>query len=343
LPEALKVGDVAANPGETRWGSATSVELRDGTRVSLPVIVMNGREKGPRLAITAATHPTELVGVRAVQIALRARIDPSELSGSIIAFPVANPLGMQFGEYVSPHDLTNMSVAYPGSRDGTPTSRLANFIWENAAKHADLVMDFHENVKPCLHFSLVHHSTPDVENRALEAAKAFGITLIRGSKASFALPGTKAGDLTFSGVCLRNGIPAFTPEFEGSTEISFSENETSVRAAVRGLQNVLKKLGMLKGTVEPQSEVKVLNGDFEFWGMTKADRGGIVHRLVDVGTKLPIGTPIAKIVNVFGDELETIQMPVEGYLWGWTVGNPATNRNWSVQCGGTIAFVFRET
>ena len=343
MPEVLKVGSVTANPGETRWGSATSVELRDGTRVSLPVMVANGKENGARLVITAATHPTEIVGVRVVQNVFRSKIDASKLKGSIVAFPIANPLGMQFGEYVSPHDLTNMSVAYPGAKDGGPTSRLANFIWENAATHADLVMDFHENVKPCLHFSLVHQAKPEIANKALEAARAFGITLIRGSNAQFALPGTKSGDLTFSGVCLNNGIPAFTPEFEGSTEMSFTEKEPSVRAAVRGVLNVLKQLGMIEGAIEPQTEIRVLKGNFEFWGMAKADRAGIVHRLVDVGTKLSKGTPIAKIVNAFGDELETIEMPTDGYLWGWTVGNPATNRNWSVQCGGTIAFVFRET
>ena len=48
-------------------------------------------------------------------------------------------------------------------------------------------MDVHENVKPCLHFSFVGFcKDKKVENRALEAAKAFGLTIIR-PKGEFAL------------------------------------------------------------------------------------------------------------------------------------------------------------
>jgi len=154
LKQVLKVGEVSAEPGQKNHGPATWVELKDGSKVHLPVILVNGQGEGPKVVINCATHPTEPVGYAAIQILTR-EIDPAKLKGSIIAFPISNPLGMQWGEYVSPHDYVNMYVAYPGSKDGSITSRLANFIWENASKSADLVMDVHENVKPCLHFSFV--------------------------------------------------------------------------------------------------------------------------------------------------------------------------------------------
>ena len=340
MKQVLRVGDVSAEAGQRRYGPATWVELRDGSRVHLPVILLNGQFEGPKVVINCATHPTELVGYAAVQILAR-RIDPKQLKGSLIAFPISNPLGMQWGEYVTPHDYVNMYVAYPGSKDGTITSRLANFIWENASKSADLVMDVHENVKPCLHFSFVGHcKDKKVEDKTMEAAKAFGLTIIR-PKGGFALAGMKPGDREYTDALLANGVPAFTPELEAGTDLTMGEEWPSVKVAVRGLTNVLKKLEMVPGSIEPQTGIKVFQGNFAFHGMTVANRGGIVNRLVDVGIKLKKGTPIASVLNPYGEIIETIEMPVDGYVWGWNIGSPP-NFNWSVQSGDSVAFVYED-
>jgi len=340
MKQALKVGDVSAEPGQKNYGPAAWVELKDGSRVHLPVIIVNGQDDGPKVVINCATHPTELVGYAAVQIVTR-KIDPAKLKGAVIVFPISNPLGMQFGEYVSPHDYVNMYVAYPGSKDGSITSRLANFIWESASKSADLVMDVHENVRPCLHFSFVGYcEDKKVENKALQAAKAFGLTIIR-PKGEFALAGMKPGDVEYVDALLANGVPAFTPELEAATDLTMGEEWTSVRVAVRGLMNVLKSLGMIPGTIEPQTDVKVFKGDFAFHGMAVANRGGIVNRLVDVGVKITKGAPIAKVLNAYGEVIETISMPTDGYIWGWNIGSPP-NFNWSVQSGDSVAFVHED-
>jgi len=340
MKQVLKVGDVSAEPGERKYGPATWVELRDGSRVHLPVFLLNGQFEGPKVVINCATHPTELVGYAAIQILTR-KIDPTQLKGSLIAFPITNPLGMQWGEYVSPHDYVNMFVAYPGSKNGSITSRLANFIWENASKNADLVMDVHENVKPCLHFSFVGYcKDKKVEGKALEAAKAFGLTIIR-PKGELALPGMKPGDIEYTDALLADGVPAFAPELEAGTDLTMGEEWASVKVAVRGLMNVLKKLEMIPGSIEPQTEVKFFPGNFTFHGMAVANRGGIVNRIVDVGVKLRKGTTLATVLNPYGEIVETIEMPVDGYLWGWNIGSPP-NFNWSVQSGDSVAFVYQD-
>ena len=340
MKNVLRVGEVTVEPGQTAHGPGMWVELKDGSRVHLPVILLNGKDDGPRVVINCATHPTELVGFAAVQILTR-KIDPTKLKGNLIVFPVSNPLGMQWGEYVSPHDYVNMYVAYPGSKDGSITSRLANFIWENASKGADLVMDVHENVKPCLHFSYVPFcEDKNVENRALEAAKAFGLTIIR-PKGEFALAGMKPGDVEYVDALLASGVPAFTPELEAGTDLTMGQEWPSVRVAVRGLMNVLKKMQMIQGITEPQTDVKVYPGNFEFYGMAVANRGGIVNRLVDVGVKVKKDAPIATVLNPYGEVVETLRMPVNGYLWGWNIGSPP-NFNWSVQTGDSVAFIYKD-
>ena len=92
MKEVLQVGAISAEPGQKKYGPATWVELRDGTRVHLPVILINGAHEGPKVVINACTHPTELVGFASVQVLTR-KIDPSTLKGGLVVFPISNPSG----------------------------------------------------------------------------------------------------------------------------------------------------------------------------------------------------------------------------------------------------------
>src|SRR5207244_13386839 len=113
MAKTVSVGEVSAKQGETKWGPATWVEARDSTRVGLPVIIVNGTKDGPKVVLCGATHPTELSGTAVIHDLTRNRVNPAELKRTIIAFPIANPLAMQFGRYVSPDDYANLAAADP--------------------------------------------------------------------------------------------------------------------------------------------------------------------------------------------------------------------------------------
>lgn len=138
---------------------------------------------------------------------------------------------------------------------------------------------------------------------------------------------------------MANGIAAITPEFAASTGLSMNKDEeVTIQVAVRGVLNVMKYLGMITGKIEEQRGIQVLQGNFQSKGMTKANRGGIVHRLVKPGVKLKKGTPIARVYNTYGDIVETIEMPLDGYVWGWTLHREFL----TVQTGSNISFCFAE-
>jgi hypothetical protein len=342
MAKTISVGDVSANPGEIRWGPATSVELRDGTRVGLPVMLVNGREDGPKIVLCGGTHPTEQSGPATIRALVRKKIDPSKLRGSIVAFPTANPLAMQFGTYISPHDGANLAVSYPGSETGSITGRISNFIWTKASLGAALVMDLHENVSPCLMFTLAGScNDKETEKRTVELANAFGLTVIRTAPVDLATPGMKAGDLYWAELAMANGVPGITVELEGRFESRFDENQPAVRIGIRGVMNTLKALHMIEGSVEPQTDTLVLKGDFKSYGVVRSNRGGVVNRYVDTGVKLRKGTKIAEVINPYGDVVETIEMPTDGYIWAWTIIGP-DNPNWSVQAGSPVAYLFAE-
>ena len=249
---------------------------------------------------------------------------------------MANPFAQQFGEYVSPHDGVNMYNAYPGSKDGTVTQRFANFIWEEAAKKSDVVIDQHENVKDCLYFITMETAgNAKTQAEAMELAEAFGLTIIKAGKSSDNMPAVYAekGGIPLPLLAMRSGIPAFIGEYEATTDIRFNEeHDLGIRVALRGLTNVLKKKGMIPGKVEKQTEIKVLKGDYVAWGMNVSKRGGLLRRLVPTSVKLKKGTPIADIYDPFGTVIERVEMPIDGYLWGWNVGVPPW-WNWSVASG----------
>lgn len=344
MARSIRVGEISAEPGEIRWGPAAWVELRDGTRVGLPVIIVNGREDGPKVVLCGATHSTELSGTATIHALTRKKVDPSKLKGSIVAFPTANPLGMQFGSYVSPHDGANLAVSYPGSETGSITERIANVIWKEATLGADLIVDLHENVSPCLMFTLMGFcEDKKVEKRSLDLAQAFGLTLIRTGSVDTGTPGMKVGDLYWSDLGMTMGIPGFTVELEGKYESRFDENQPVVQIGVRGVTNTLKVLGMIEGDVEPQTQTLVLKGEFMSRGSIRSNRSGLVNRFVDTGAKLVKGTKIAEVINPYGDVVETMRMPLDGYIWAWTVaGAGGGNPNWCVQAGSPIAYLFSE-
>src|SRR5207244_13102066 len=112
MAKTVNVGEVSAKAGETKWGPATWVEARDSTRVGLPVIIVNGAKDGPKVVLCGATHPTELSGTAVIHDLTSNKLNPAELKRTIIAFPIANPLAMQFVSHVTPRDAAYLDVSY---------------------------------------------------------------------------------------------------------------------------------------------------------------------------------------------------------------------------------------
>jgi hypothetical protein len=98
---------------------------------------------------------------------------------------------------------------------------------------------------------------------------------------------------------------------------------------------------MIQGSIQKQTGIRVMEGDYVAWGMNVCTRGGLTRRLVKTGVKLPKGTPISDTYDPFGNLVERVTMPVDGYVWGWNVGVPPW-WNWSVASGDPIAFIFQD-
>jgi predicted deacylase len=103
-------------------------------------------------------------------------------------------------------------------------------------------------------------------------------------------------------------------------------SESNVEVGVRGGLNVMKWLEMIPGEREEQRGITIIEEQLEYYGILRANYGGILHPEVKAGEKIQKGAIIARIFNLYGEVVEAVKMPIDGYLvhfgvFGkWSVG-----------------------
>src|SRR5580693_1318991 len=79
----------------------------DNMPLGLPYIIINGKEKGPVVAIDSSVDGDEPDGVDAI-LRLADEVKPEELKGTLILVPVVNPPAYMAGTRLSPLDGLRM-------------------------------------------------------------------------------------------------------------------------------------------------------------------------------------------------------------------------------------------
>jgi len=151
--------------------------------------------------------------------------------------------------------------------------------------------------------------------RTMELVSAFGFTIIRETTpAKYVL---KKLHRSTSGAALNTlHIPAFTVELGMYREVE----EDVVKAAVKGVFNLMKKMGLLKGEPEAITEVPVVaRGEaVRYVGHPRAKSAAIIELRVTKGAKVQKGDIIAYARDIFGrpkkDEYE-IRTEIDGYVF----------------------------
>lgn len=346
-PKILRVGKATARRGEKKKGILASYEMRDGSSTEIPVLIVNGAEEGPIVAAVCGVHANEPLGTMAILNVIKA-LDPQEMTGAFIGVPMMTPTAFHHGWRFNILDLQTISL--PGHPRGSITQRMANSIFKQVYEPCDVFIEWHSNFVPCLAWCSARTTVDESINlRADMIARATGITYIGG-------PGVR--DFPPE---LRPGMPDLTPkvwvtlEAEGSNTMELR----NLRAAEKALMNALKAAGLVKG--EPQEMgvdcmkidppkgygfVGYLPSELGFQGnLIRAERGGIVVKQAEdafIGRKINQGTVIARIYNLFGDEVETIEAPCDGYIWGWPLRTVYGLQTPAVYSGAEICYWFVE-
>ncbi|TFG13318.1 hypothetical protein EU537_06560 [Candidatus Thorarchaeota archaeon] len=342
MSDELTIGTATAKKGELAKGVIPGIELNTGTKIDIPVLVLNGKQDGPVLLLVSTQHGIEIQGIEVIHRVMRKLVNPDDLRGSIIGIPVENPLAYMHHQYLSWIDNLDLGGGGSGSLltadnpDGTATERLANMLWQEAWSKADMVINIHCNVRPDdLIFQEILTGNPKTKPALEKMAEAFGVTTIVDDT-----PIDPNAPPTLGNLADQNGVPVLLMELIDGRWIS----EPSTSAGVRGVLNIMKAFDMLDGELEQQTGFPIIPGKCKFQGIVRANKGGLIRFLKKPGEYLKQGEVYAEIFNLHGDVVEEVKMPVDGYIWAYPcgdiLGTPGSMQ--AVQTGANIGYTFSQ-
>ena len=268
-----------------------------------PVIQVTGDEPGPRLAVIAGVHGCEyasMAGVRRWVSGLPGR----SLRGTVTVVPVVNlPAFRARSPFVVPEDGKNLNRCFPGSPAGTLAERLAFAVFEQVISGSDALVDMHAGdlVEALEPFALYDAGPAEEAARGMATAYGLGYVLRRVPGPGQAVAGTS------SGAAAAAGIPAIIAEAGGCGLVE----EAAVAAHVRGLDGVLRYLGMSAAAADPAPAPVYL--DKFIWPRTP--RAGWWEPAVRVGETVSAGQVLGTVSTLDGGTvLETCTAPADGVI-----------------------------
>jgi predicted deacylase len=167
-------------------------------------------------------------------------------------------------------------------------------------KTSDFAIDLHTGTsfqEVCKTFT-PSHMFGEVSEKALEMAKTFGIRLI--------YEGMYDEKAWFENILASIGIPALGVELgKGS-----SFQAKYVEKGVNGILNVLRYLGMLKGTFTSTEDHVLIHTEVD----VRAKSGGLIKMKKMVWDEVSKGDVIASIYSPVGQHVQDVEAPINGYV-----------------------------
>jgi predicted deacylase len=320
---------VSAEPATRVHERVPVGQYADGSPVELPVAVVRGATAGPTLYLQAGLHGDELTGIDICRRVL-AELDPPSMAGTVVCVPLANPPAHRSrtrGSVTEERGPIDANRVFPGNAAGLLTERIVSVLFDEFVVEADLVLDLHSALDGCTIAPFVYIDPDDDDSGTLtrreEAAKAFGTPYLyykgRGQKL-----GTSEMARALRAQADAAGVPSFSAEMGESRRVTAAY----VPIGVRGVHNVLRHLSIETGDPEVPDHQR----SFRTITLVHAAAGGglVWHRHLTDDVRA--GEPIASIVDLFGEPVETVASPVDGFvLRKMLFGSVAT--------GGEVAWI----
>jgi uncharacterized protein len=302
---------VRADRGERVHARVPFAEFSDGSPVTIPVAVINGARPGPTFYLQAGLHGDELTGIEICRRVL-AELDPKRMAGTVVSIPTAHIpayLGRTRGFLHEERWLIDINRIFPGNPRGLMTERLAHILLNEFVIPAEFSLDLHSALDGCTMTPFVYIDPDDDEGGTLamreKLGRAFGTPLLYYKKR-----GEKLGTSVMTGSLRTQSEIAGRPMFSAEMGESRRVSHEFVSLGVRGVHNVLRTLGIEEGDPEPPGPQRI----FRTITLVHADHGGGLRTRVALRDEVKAGQLLAEIVDVFGDVVERITSPVDGFI-----------------------------
>jgi len=326
----MRIGTAEARRGGVSKGYVDLVSFPTGGTEKAPVMIAQGEGDGPTLWLTANLHGNEVAGIPVVHRIVTEEI-AERIHGAVVGVVTLNPSGLRSAERTSHYDSRDPNRLFPDFRGDGVTHSTQELINEKMFGHiertADALIDLHCSNIGSVPFSirdrvLVKPGEKDApEIRELTEMRdavvdAFGFTPVNGSGAERTVEENLHRSL--SGACVNKArVPAFTAEL-GSDYIVESE---VVDAAVVGVRNVMRELGMLDGEYEEVPNVADVPHEFPTLRTSLSSPvSGLLRKRVEPGELVREGEAVAEVTDSFGETKHVVEAPRDGWVTSFQLG-----------------------
>jgi hypothetical protein len=298
----LRIGDAESKRASKTYGTLPVARMATGSWMSIPVHMVTGADDGPTLCLISTIHGWEFFTVEVLRKAWE-MMRPEEISGKVVILPLANPLAFESYTHCTPVDMRNLNGVFPGRPDGWATDRIAHSLVSEVLPRIDCIVDFHSGtLDSAINYTYIKWDGPEKSSKQEHLCRQFGSeVLYRGP--GF---GTTITEYALS----KYDIPAVVALVGGGS----LEDGRMLNDSVRGIFNIMKALGMLKGTPElPKKQIIITERD-----MIQPRFGGMYYPEVGLEALCSVikgGTVLGRIVAADSfEELETLRAPYEESL-----------------------------
>mgnify|MGYP005852148221 CR=1 FL=1 len=278
-------------------------ERTDGTDINIPYIEF-GHGDSPKIFLGFSVHGNELTALGTAWL-LVDYLRTGSPKGTIKLVPGINVEGINYYTRGLPYSLTDLNRIYPGEKSGSLGQRITSLIW-HLCKDCDYVIDVH-CAGYCIPFILIDSVEDKLLDKIISLANSSGVSVVHEYEKDRYYLEHLEGSL--SAVALKNKKIGFTLELKSVLGI----DKDSSYIGYQALKNILIYLNFIAD--KPESLNKVIHIPPSYRRKTVyAERGGLIDYKTEPGAFVRENKLIADIRNHFGDIIDRIVIPTDGYI-----------------------------
>ena len=206
-------------------------KLLNGHELSLALHEFTNNRPGPTLGLSATIHGDESLPIEILrQFSLE--LENLNFKGKVLMLPVANPNAFGFAIHTDPIDSIDLNRTFPGSKEGSPTNKIAHAIATEYLPQVDYFIDFHQGGGVNSHTVEYTFINPNSE----ELGKMLGQKYLY---KTIAHPKSMAGYLAQT----KKNKPVAIGEYGGTHQ----NKKYYIQQGLTGAKNVMKYLKMIDG------------------------------------------------------------------------------------------------
>lgn len=297
---AIEIAEERVRTRESSWVEFKVAEEAGLQPHTIPCHVIHGEDDGPVWWLQGTIHGNEHTGGLAARDFLL-DLSPTDVRGTIVGIPVANPTAFTAKARESPLDHKDPNRQFPGDPDGSFTEILADTLFTAATDHADYFVGMHGagdelNIEG---FTVCIRTGDDVETRSRDLCRAAGFQHVS-ALSTENIEGMMCAELAES------GVPSILVECGGSREPLAARDR-----ARTAIENVAREIGILSGDVEKISDPEYHEDAYTF---VNARSGGYFEPHVELEDVVEEGDIVGEITTIEGESLEEVTAPHDGAI-----------------------------